>query len=70
MPQPVSSPQQQSSYDSSSTAMIPKLDLSSQAAPAAAPPPLAPISPRQEALGMMAEKKRQKWLRDKGESFH
>ena len=36
------------------------------------PPPeivqqiLAPISPRQEALGMMAEKKRQKWLREKG----
>ncbi len=30
------------------------------------PPPLAPISPRQEALGMMAEKKRQKWMREKG----
>jgi hypothetical protein len=30
------------------------------------PPPLAPISPRQEALGMMAERKRQKWMREKG----
>lgn len=28
--------------------------------------PLAPISPRQEALGLMADKKRQKWLREKG----
>ena len=40
----------------------------------AAPPPrldiplqtLAPISPRQEALGEMADKKRQKWMREKG----
>ncbi len=30
------------------------------------PSSLAPISPRQEALGMMAEKKRQKWMREKG----
>lgn len=29
-------------------------------------PPLAPISPRQEALSLMADKKRQKWLREKG----
>jgi hypothetical protein len=34
----------------------PKLDLR----------PLAPISPRQEALGEMADKKRQKWIREKG----
>ena len=28
---------------------------------------LAPISPRQEALGMMADKKRLKWMREKGQ---
>jgi hypothetical protein len=38
------------------TAVPPKLDLR----------PLAPISPRQEALGEMADKKRQKWIREKG----
>ncbi len=31
--------------------------------------PLVPISPRQEALGMMAEKKRQKWMREKGNKY-
>lgn len=31
------------------------------------PSALAPISPRQEALGEMADKKRQKWMREKGE---
>jgi hypothetical protein len=27
---------------------------------------LAPTSPRQEALSLMADKKRQKWMREKG----
>lgn len=31
------------------------------------PSGLTPISPRQEALGQMADKKRQKWMREKGE---
>ena len=38
--------------------------------PAPVEPPvqtiLAPISPRQDALSEMAEKKRQKWMREKG----
>ncbi|CAF1205768.1 unnamed protein product [Rotaria sordida] len=55
--------QQQPSNEVSSVAIVPKLDLPSQSPSA----PLAPISPRQEALGMMAEKKRQKWLREKAE---
>lgn len=35
----------------------------------ASPAALAPISPRQEALSQMAEKKRQKWMREKGECY-
>ncbi|CAF3506044.1 unnamed protein product [Rotaria sp. Silwood1] len=57
-------PQHQQFNEVSSLAIVPKLDLPSQSQP---PPPLAPISPRQEALSMMAEKKRQKWLREKAE---
>lgn len=59
------------------TKIEPPPEPPSQAPPpmAAAPPPshleiplqaVAPISPRQEALGMMADKKRQKWMREKG----
>jgi hypothetical protein len=33
------------------------------------PAPPARISPREQALNMMAEKKRQKWLREKGKYF-
>jgi hypothetical protein len=54
--------QQQQPNEFSSTAMMSKLDVSPL-------PPLVPISPRQEALGMMADKKRQKWMREKGKNF-
>lgn len=30
---------------------------------------LAPISPREEALGMMADKKRKKWMKERGKKF-
>ncbi|CAF4526191.1 unnamed protein product [Rotaria socialis] len=59
--------QQQQFYQTSSTAVVPKLDLSQQQLPPSFSQPLAPISPRQEALGMMADKKRQKWMREKAE---
>jgi len=45
-----------------STVVVPQSDLS----PPAMPLPLAPISPREEGLGMMADKKRRKWMREKG----
>jgi hypothetical protein len=64
-PPPPPAPQQQESQqpnEFSSTAAMSKLDVSPL-------PPLAPISPRQEALGMMADKKRQKWMREKGKNF-
>ncbi|CAF2211967.1 unnamed protein product [Rotaria magnacalcarata] len=65
--EPSSSSQQQQFYQASSTAVVPNLDLSQQQPPPSFSQPLAPISPRQEALGMMADKKRQKWMREKVE---
>ncbi len=58
-------PTQQQSTEIPVVVGIPKSDLSPPP-----PLPLAPISPRQEALGMMAEKKRQKWMREKGKNHH
>ena len=40
---------------------MPKSDVS--------PLSLAQFSPRQEALGLMADKKRQKWMREKGRNY-
>jgi hypothetical protein len=52
--------QQQQYNEVQTTVEMPKSDVP--------PPPLAPLSPRQEALGEMAEKKRQKWMREKGKN--
>jgi hypothetical protein len=40
--------------------IVPKLDLPTE------PHPPAQISPREQTLSIMADKKRQKWIRDKG----
>jgi hypothetical protein len=40
--------------------VVPKLDL-----PVEGPPP-AKISPREQTLSIMGDKKRQKWLRERG----
>lgn len=48
--------------------VVPKLDLpvDPPAPPPPAPASVARVSPREQALSIMAEKKRQKWIRDKG----
>lgn len=46
---------------SSPTNIVPSLDVSSQQQQSQ-----PPISPREEALSMMADKKRLKWMREKG----
>ena len=42
--------------------IVPRLDLPTE--PPSGPP--ARISPREQVLNMMAEKKRQKWMRERG----
>ncbi|CAF2658289.1 unnamed protein product [Rotaria sp. Silwood2] len=56
-------PQQQQYTETTAPPIVPKLDLPSESHP---PPPVH-ISPREQVLSVMAEKKRQKWLREKAE---
>lgn len=44
---------------------MPKLELPVEP-PAPPSEPHAPTSPRDQGLGLMADRKRQKWLREKG----
>lgn len=44
--------------------VVPKLELPVE--PPARPPVEAPPSPREQGLGIIADKKRQKWLRERG----
>ncbi|CAF0947908.1 unnamed protein product [Rotaria sordida] len=63
-PPPPPPPQQQQQYiETTAPPMVPKLDLPSEHPP---PPPVHG-SPREQVLSIMAEKKRQKWLREKAE---
>ncbi len=62
-PPPPQQQEQQQTNEIPSTSVVPTADLFPPL------PPLAPISPRQEALGMMADKKRQKWMREKGKNY-
>ncbi|UJR09115.1 hypothetical protein I4U23_013362 [Adineta vaga] len=57
-------PSQQQSNDVSSTIPVPPLDIPLQPSSVL---PLGQISPRDEALGMMADKKRRKWMRERAE---
>ncbi|CAF4172442.1 unnamed protein product [Adineta steineri] len=70
VPEPPPPPQQQQQQQPQYNyvpppAVVSQLDLPQQTLP----PPLllGPTSPREEALGMMADKKRRKWMREKAE---
>jgi hypothetical protein len=60
-----SSQAQQQQQPVETAPIVPRLELP----PQVPPHPPAQISPRQEALSLMAEKKRQKWMREKGRHF-
>lgn len=51
----------------STAPIVPKLDLPVE--PSLPPPPPPQISPREHTLSVIAEKKRQKWLRERGKYF-
>ena len=54
-------PPSQQPNETRTAPVVPKLDL-----PSELPPPPARVSPREQTLSIMAEKKRQKWIREKG----
>jgi len=56
--------QQQQQHEVPSAPVVPKLELPVDPP---APAPVTRVSPREQALSIMAEKKRQKWMRDKAE---
>ncbi|CAF4680983.1 unnamed protein product [Rotaria sp. Silwood1] len=64
-PPPSQQQQQQQRQYTETTAppLVPKLDLP----PEPLPPPPVHVTPREQVLSVMAEKKRQKWLREKAE---
>lgn len=55
---------QRSPPETRTAPVVPKLELSVE--PPAPPPLEAPPSPREQGLGIIADKKRQKWLRERG----
>lgn len=62
-PEPPPPPQQQQQQQQSNNVPVPPLDLPPQSNVVL---PLGQISPRDEGLGMMADKKRKKWMRERG----